>query len=80
MSDFEKISDIITHASRLAQAGDWQALDEWVRDFDYVHSPPVMIVAVLRSTFAMREKLFFWQDAVNRARLHVGDETLRGLF
>jgi hypothetical protein len=78
--EFQRIGEIIDHTSALAHAGDWEALDEYVRNFDYPHEAPVFIIAVLRSTYPMREKLRFWKDAVERASRFVGEDELRGLL
>ncbi len=80
MRDMKRIGEIIQYTSRLAYAGEWETLDEYVRSFDYAHEEPVFTIAVLRSTYAMRTKLRYWKDAVQRASLHCSPRELQGLL
>ena len=78
--DMKRIGEIIDYTSKLAYAGEWEKLDEYVRSFDYAYEEPVMVIAVLRSTYAMREKLRYWKDAVQRASLFLDPSELKGLL
>ena len=80
MKDFQRIGEILDRVNALAAAQDWVTLDEWVRTYDYAFGDKLLIVALLRSSFPMREKLRYYRDAVERARLFMPRDELRGLY
>jgi hypothetical protein len=80
VSEFQEVGDIIDRVYAFAKAEDWTGLDEYVRTYDYAFETELNVIAVLRSSFALRAKLIYWQDAVARARGIHGDESFSGLF
>lgn len=67
ITDTDRINVVIDRINGHAESEDWAALDRLVRDFP-ITSTALELMALLRTTYAMREKLPSWPDRL--AEIH----------
>lgn len=62
-----RMGEIIDETSDLAYRGRWQAIETLLDEIDYSETSGILM-AWVRSTYPMREKLYNWQDTVYKIR------------
>jgi hypothetical protein len=65
--DTDRINAVIDRINAHAESEDWVALDRFVRGFP-ITATALELMALLRSTYALRERLPSWQDRL--AEIH----------
>jgi hypothetical protein len=79
MTEYERIRAVIVLVDSLIANRYWTVLNQALRDLDAANEDGVIVIAWLRSSFCVREKLPDYAATVERARLTMGDHALQGL-
>lgn len=80
------MEDVFTQFQEHFWAGEFEAVDRMLEDFDVEKHQSIQCVAMVRGSFAAREKLKQWISLRDRVHAHLeaigedADHKLRGLY
>lgn len=65
--EIDQVGSIIDLISTLASESRFAAIDDLLQDIDLSLSD-LILMSYLRSTFPLRQKLYYWADALNKIK------------